>query len=142
MRFNEAKSFPITPPHSKTLRFNEAKSFPITPPHSKTLRFNEAKSFPIGVAKPRGEATPPHSKTLQFDAIEDDERRKKGSTSPLTGQFLPAIRQRPQRPLSTARGRQGPLEAATPHQMPFQGRQRQSSCQRPPTGNAAAPEHR
>ena len=27
---------------------------------------------------------------------------------------------------------QGPLEAATPHQRPFQGRQRQSSCQRPP----------
>jgi len=40
MRFDEAKSFPIGPPYSKTLQFDEAKSFPIGPPHSKTLQFD------------------------------------------------------------------------------------------------------
>ena len=42
----EVKSFPIGPPHSKTLRFDGVKSFPIGPPHSKTLRFGEVGAFP------------------------------------------------------------------------------------------------
>jgi hypothetical protein len=68
-------SFPIGPTHSKTLDSTKVKSFLIGPTHSKTLDSTKVKSFPI---------RPTHSKTLQFDAIEDDERRKKGSTSPLT----------------------------------------------------------